>query len=502
VAVSLGLSVLATAAAPAPHMPEGRAALLAEGVVYQPKRTFEDAIRVGRRVRPRVESLFGRKVRVPVVLAIKKLGEDLALTSPARRDGQGGWEPVRNDPREGCLIELDPEALELGSQNFRGLLAHEITHCLTQQAAGSVPAALDLINTSKWLAEGSAELVAYQLVGKGWAYTESWNPYITLPEKGLRTRDYDAVGFFAHIGRRPNPWKVAYAMWSEWRKDVFKQEDPFLIAQRSLGKSRAAQDRFLQTWAMSYARRSDLGRDWQMVGPAIPGPTVRASPREVTIGRLGPSRHTVVDASVKLLRLTVAKGLVIRVSSIGFGAIRWEPKTRTEARLARETVLDYCIIDCPCPTGETLDPIVQKVTASSALLALTGGAGKGFVSIRVRDMSDVCVPGTASTDGPDPCIYTEDEATGLIASKVGGHHPVEEVQMQFFPKAPPIPKHVSPPKRGVKLVTACLYLSSFGDAIWVDRLADEEKGSPWDKSLWISYLGYPRDEVLTGTGCC
>jgi hypothetical protein len=63
--------------------------------------------------------------------------------------------------------------------------------------------------------------------------------------------------------------------------------------------------------------------------------------------------------------------------------------------------------------------------------------------------------------------------------------------MTFVRKAPPIPKHVSPPKRAL---TACLYISSFGDTIWVDRLVDE--------SLWITYLGYPRDVVLNGTGCC
>jgi hypothetical protein len=188
------------------------------------------------------------------------------------------------------------------------------------------------------------------------------------------------------------------------------------------------------------------------------------------------------------------------VSATGFGAIRWLKPSRTEARFANSD-FDYCIISCVCPTGEALDPLVETVTSSNALIALTDGADKGFIVIRARALADVCVPGTTSTAGRDPCIYTVDEATGLIASKVGGHHPVEGVQMQFFPKAPPIPKHVSPPKRGVKLVTACLYLSSFGDAIWVDRLADEE-GSSWDKLLWISYLGYPRDEVLNGTGCC
>jgi hypothetical protein len=104
---------------------------------------------------------------------------------------------------------------------------------------------------------------------------------------------------------------------------------------------------------------------------------------------------------------------------------------------------------------------------------------------------EVCVPGTTTGGGPDPCIYSVAEATGLIAARVGGHHPVEEVEMQFFRSAPPIPPHLRPPKRAL---TACLYISSFGDAIWVDRLVDG--------SLWITYIGYPRDEVLSGTGCC
>ena len=227
-----------------------------------------------------------------------------------------------------------------------------------------------------------------------------------------------------------------------------------------------------------------------MVGPGILPPSVKAAPTKVSIGKLDLSLHALEPASVKLLEVDVAQGLVIRISATGFGAIRWTPKPET--RFAGERHFDYCIIECECPTSEErLEPGIEKVRAKSALIALTGGAERGFLGIRVRSVAEVCVPGPTTGTGPDPCIYSVGDATGLISGRVGGHHPVEDIQMQFFRSAPPIPPHLQPPKRAL---TACLYMSSFGDAVWVDRLVDG--------SLWITYIGYPRDEVLSGTGCC
>jgi hypothetical protein len=484
-AVGLGSSVLATSAAP--QTPDRRATRLTEGAISQ--FTKKDAERAARRIVRRLESLYGQKLKVPIAFLLDQplVEGALAETGPARRNTQGDWQFVEDDPMKGCLIKLAPE-FPVKGKPFVGELAHEITHCFQLQTV-TVPAARHMYDNARWVVEGSAEWAGYKYVGNGWGKTGNWSPYITKPEKGLFIRWHDAVGFFGHVGRRANAWRVNYAMWREWRKDV-NDRNPFLVAQRSSGKSQAAQDRFLQSWAMSYARRPDLGGDWRMVGPGILGPTVKASPTKVSIGRFGLSMHTLDDASVKLLHVDVAPGLVIRVSPTGFGAIRWL-STKVDTRFARESHFDYCINICTCPPEETLDPNVKKVRATSALIALTGGAGPGFLAIRVRSAAEVCVPGTTTSTGPDPCIYSVDEATSLIAARVGGHHPVEDVDMQFFRTAPPIPPHIQPPKRAV---TACLYISSFGDAIWVDRLVDG--------SLWISYIGYPRDEVLSGTGCC
>jgi hypothetical protein len=487
VVVGLGSSVLAIAAAP--QAPDRRGAPLAGRTMS--KFTPQDAEAEKRRVVRRLASRFGHKLKVPVLLSFHNQplpSGKIARTIPARRDRQGNWQAVRDDPMEACVVELGPKVSVLPTKAFVGNFAHEITHCFQLQAAG-VQAGYDMSNTATWLAEGSAEWASYQHVGAAWAGAKYWKAYITQPETGLFTRDYDALGFFAHIARRANAWKIMYAMWREWQKPA-GEENPFLLAQKSLGKSQAAQDRFLQSWSMSYARRRDLGSDWQMVGAGIPGPTMKASPTKVSIGRFDLSMHTLAHASVKLLQLDVAPGLVIRVSHTGFGAIRWL-NTKRETRFARERHFDYCIIRCVCPMGETLDPAVQTVGARSALMALTGGAGRGFVAIRVRSAPEVCIPGTTTGTGRDPCIYSVGEATALIAARVGGHHPVEDVEVQFFRTAPPIPKRLQPPKRAL---TACLYISSFGDAIWVDRLVDG--------SLWISYIGYPRDEVLSGTGCC
>jgi hypothetical protein len=353
--VGLGFSVLATAATPAPQV---RAAPLAEGAASQ---SVQGDLRPeSRRILRWLESRFGQKLGVPLIVNLNLAKRRAATTHAVRLDSQGNWQKVRQDPMGGCLVEL-PAVLAVDNffrVRLPGYLAHEVTHCFQLRTIG-VRSTHRMVRGAQWLADGSADWAAYEYFKTSYDGPDNWTAYITKPETSLFTRGYDGQGFFAHIARRANAWSVIPAMWHEWRR-FFNQPKPFLVAQMSTGTSPAAQAGFLQSWAMSYARRPDLGRDWEMVGIGIPGPAVKATPTRVSIGRFGLSMHTLDEASAKLLQLNASPGLVIRVSPTGFGALRWL-KTRLEVRFARETHLDYCIIRCVCPTGETLDPSVQKV---------------------------------------------------------------------------------------------------------------------------------------------
>ncbi len=104
-----------------------------------------------------------------------------------------------------CLIYFNPSILGLRGHGWSVVVAHEVYHCFE-----------DAINpdTNPWIAEGQSEWVGEEVAGPSPTVAgPAWKRYLRRPEIPLFTRDYDAIGFYAHLAEScVNPWMILDAM--------------------------------------------------------------------------------------------------------------------------------------------------------------------------------------------------------------------------------------------------------------------------------------------------
>jgi hypothetical protein len=192
VVAGFGSSVVPSAAAP--EMPNRPTPPLAGSAVSQSVQGEKKA--ESERALQWLERKFGLKLGVPLVVVLNEgLPED-GRARPVRRDSHGYWLESWEDPMGGCRVEIKrkfgltttPPKL----RKYRGLLAHEITHCLQFRAIGSRSARRMNIG-EQWLSDGSADWAANEYVGTVYNPDgDYWWQYITLPEASLSMRAYDA----------------------------------------------------------------------------------------------------------------------------------------------------------------------------------------------------------------------------------------------------------------------------------------------------------------------
>jgi hypothetical protein len=389
-----------------------------------------------------------------------------AVTTAARRVG-GRWVRVTDGRMEACLVRIFPIGQALTGVRARGLLAHEITHCLQYELLGVAAAR----RQKKWLMEGAAEWVSYDQVGGVWDTLQYWRRYATIPSRPLFRRDYDAIGFFAHVARQTNGYRAIIAITRAAGHDG--SEGAFRAAQRRWGRSRAKQHRFLRVWATSSFRDAELGPDWELRGPGLPDDAL-PDPEIVE-----PDAQLFLDkpkqVSVRVYDLVAVEGLVVRVAGRGYGALRWHDASQ-ETRFDGQFDTTYCIRQCACPAGMKLDPAIQTVAADSAAIALTPGLGvpgaqnhDGILQIQARAPADACIPAAAGTAVRlDPCaLYSVAEARALLRAIVPPSIPVENVT-GGLPRSPRPTEPVSE-----TVWEECMFISSFGDAIFVDQLRED-----------------------------
>jgi hypothetical protein len=148
-------------------------------------------------------------------------------------------------------------------------VTHEVFHCFQ---ARDYPAAKDVANAPRWLIEGEAEWVAESLAPDG--ETESWSGYLKQIQTPLTSREYDAIGFFAHMQETGlDPW--------------LKMDTLLKAGSSSAAFALVAVPGFLNSWASSLARQSAFGAPWNATGPGIPeGISYRPTVEMMPPGRL------------------------------------------------------------------------------------------------------------------------------------------------------------------------------------------------------------------------
>lgn len=287
--------------------------------------------------------------------------------SDPTRPGRMRWTPQRSGPMDTCLITLTVEGELLPRVARDSLLAHEVYHCFQLELLGIEGQA----RLPEWLKEGSATWVGETFVGGSIASATHWKRYLETAGS-LLDRDYDAVGFFAHLQNH------GVNLWREL-DDLLQLPSALAFAQAA----RDAGDDFLQTWPMGLARRPDLGADWDTDGPGILPREVRRAEQLLIVSAESPLSEALDPADQRLVQFFLSPGEAVRVQVSGYGVLHWLERGGETTRFSNSFSQSFCRGEsCRCADGSQ-PPGVQSVPGNAALLAVTSTEGPGQIDIQV-----------------------------------------------------------------------------------------------------------------------
>lgn len=284
--------------------------------------------------------------------------------------------------------------------------AHELMHCHqlrlvgTTQNWGSIPA---------WVIEGSAEWggTAFEYATSPPGFPSAvpwWAEYYAHPERDLFVSTYDAVGFWAHAA---DPWGLLrFSLAQSWSVSASLAGTAILAE-----KDRSAKP--LETYAMAFTRRTDLGPAWDVGGPGLTTQRPKAAITEVLTA--GTSRaRSVVPRAFTYLNLQFEDDVdVVHVKSPVSGGIHWGTSSSGPDDLMSGDDADqwFCLdqAECVCPTGTSATPGLPLLVRpfGEATAAFFGATASGEAppksSSQLRFFADsfdnllgeLC-------DGPDP----------------------------------------------------------------------------------------------------
>jgi hypothetical protein len=134
---------------------------------------------------------------------------------------------------------------------IRAVVAHEVFHVF--EARMSVTEARSNGHAG-WLEEGAASWVESDLVSHDPTARQEWGEYLESPKRGLFTRVYSAIGFFAHMSSSHiSPWTHFKAMFEA-------ESSAASYAAAGVG------DDFLDSESSVFFREPSFGSDWEQEG--------------------------------------------------------------------------------------------------------------------------------------------------------------------------------------------------------------------------------------------
>ncbi len=421
---------------------------------------------------------FPRFTSLPqVVTSTRKTKSGSAGTYPMA----GAKKAVGSDTMTACRIDFYGKAVQLhdryldhsdptGSDNalrsLRVLAAHELMHC---HQISQAPTPMAYYKTPSWVAEGSAQWGEYAFAFVDVPPTRAtarWSGYFKAPARDLFKYTYEAVGFWSHAGE---PWDLmAFAMQQPWATDL-TGAGALVLAE----KDRSSKP--LEAYATAFTRRPELGAIWELTGPGLSDERP-ASPKTVGLG-VGTSRAVSVPKrgfAYEDVRLKDDVD-VLYLSSKASGAIHWGTAADGPDDLIEGagTGQWFCVATggCVCPEGTSTTPGLAIVDrpfreASTAFFGARASGKPSPTSRTVRMAADafdrrlgeLCA-GKAPVPVVDACsLYSQPEAKALLTRMVNGRWPVAEV----------LQSRVDSPR------STCMWMDSFGDAVWIEDVALED----------------------------
>ena len=326
------------------------------------------------------EAAMGYRLNVPAIMVNGRRGIDADLQAVLTTfDTTSGYAITRstlvdasnqkwtlNDASriEKCLILFATNGYLSAGITRKSIVAHEVFHCFQYQLAGSYNS---LISQPLWLYEGSAMFAGEDYVNEASPTMgeAALTKYVT-EVKPLFARGYDAYPFYLHLQKEGvNVYKIIKLMLEAFNAT---STDLWQIIVNTVPHDA------LITWASSFARRPEWGRDWDLkVGTFMPDPNAKLTyvttgtstlPLQIQ-GEMGLPRHDNIRLEEnQVTKISIPKGV---------GAIHYfppgEPFGRT-IRLQEGESIQFCMGDnCDCAGADTgirtLKVVVDSVFVAS-----------------------------------------------------------------------------------------------------------------------------------------
>jgi hypothetical protein len=280
-------------------------------------------------------------------------------------------------------------------------LAHEMVHCFQAAAYNNESA---FYAAPSWLIEGSAEWAGAVLAGTDSLDVQLWEMYLAHPGTDLRTRKYDAIGFYAHMQ------ETAHSPWAAFRKMWVAGQS----SEASFAASGSTDDSFLDTWAASTTRQRSLGKEWDTDGPGITADSPTREPLSVGKQAVAVSAAAYTQT---LRELDISTDLV-QVSVPGHGMLS---DGNVDTVLSNASL--FCTKDggCSCPDGTGPDIPPVPLHKSGVGLALTGGVSGAKGSLQGLDLADICTPKSSATPLDACALVTDAEVMRILGIPLARH---------------------------------------------------------------------------------
>ncbi|MBI4816234.1 MAG: hypothetical protein HY791_08250 [Deltaproteobacteria bacterium] len=278
-----------------------------------------------------------------------------------------------------CTIFVNPGGKSPALEGERAmLLGHETFHCAQSQLAADLGA---WARAKPWVVEGMAQWVGDTLGSPTKLNFGQWNNYLSQPEVPLFSREYSALGFYAHMAESGlSVWKAASLM-----SPVAADNQKALLAAVPTAEGQT----FFDSWASGFFREASLGPAWDTAGPSIPSrEQVLKQPDAIVIGGPGTQGLAVPSAANRIYKITASAELIRVQITQGFGRLKEEGGPFETTRLGDGVLLctraDH---ECKCPSGQ---PVPGAIPASGNLrFGLSGARSGGAAVIAGLDASDL-----------------------------------------------------------------------------------------------------------------
>ena len=355
----------------------------------------------------RIGGHLGESLGHPATLSFGAAdGTAFAVTVTVRETGPDG------KTRSHCKVSVTPAGRKLSDNELHSSLSHEAFHCFQDKWNATA-----YNDTTKWLYEGSANWAAKLLdAERGYSSTvlkDWWRSWLLSPEATLYSRDYNAMGFFAHMHAN------GLSMWGNIR-DMIKVA-PDNARAYGMATSGVAGDRTVDTWAPAYHRLPPKYPGWNFSGPDIP-PDDPGTPA-ASLGNGGTVKVASLARAVGMQRIAL-KSEVMVVSGDARGRL-----TDVDADQRPLSDGEYCTKPggCVCPDGRPGPP---DALSTAIRVGVSGHNSVSGVKFKGRSLKDWCkkappggrltisglLSGTAT--GVGTCSVSGDDLTVIIATDV------------------------------------------------------------------------------------